>query len=105
MALNKVAPVVPPVPIVQPAILDESTMTPVQPVEPVKPFISPALQAKMDAKKPVQPVIQPVTPAPIVEETKTVIEPAKPIEPVKTPEISDVEKNAQASGVKYAMQN
>lgn len=147
MALNKVAPVVPVTPIQAP-ILDESTMTPVQPVEPVKPFISPALQAKIDAKKGItqkprfvvwedgqvigNPDMTPeeaeaariayeksrgYTSRPVVDEKRMLEDQANAgIQKGETMkqdflkkqwavEISDVEKNAQASGVKYAMQN
>lgn len=87
----------------------------------VKPYISPTLQAKIDAKKtPVTPV-QP-TPAPVTtEEVVTpVVEPVKPVEtkPVEvapvapapvttpvTPELTDIEKQAQATWVKYTMVN
>jgi hypothetical protein len=75
----------------------------------VKPYISPTLQAKIDSKKtPVTPVQ--TTPAPVTtEEVVTpVVEPIKPVEtkPVEVaPVLTDVEKQAQATGVKYAMVN
>lgn len=66
--------------------------------------------------EPVAPVTPPVTPEPIkvepVAPTPTVtpeapkvepVKPATPVTPVQTPELSDVEKNAQSTGVKYTM--
>lgn len=75
----------------------------------VKPYVSPTLQAKIDAKKPPVTPVQP-PPAPVTtEEVKTpVVEPVKPVEtkPVEVPPVlTDAEKQAQATGVKYSMVN
>lgn len=90
-----------------------------------KPFISPTLQSRIDAKNaPVTPVAP--TPAPVIPEpvVTPVVEPVKPVEtvqpivpletkvepvktepvaPIKPVEITDAEKNAQSTGVKYTM--
>lgn len=83
----------------------------------IKPFISPALQAKIDAKNAPTP-----TPAPAVVETAPVETTPAAVtpEPVKTETVntvktettptgevvvSDVEKQAQATGIPYTMEN
>jgi hypothetical protein len=81
----------------------------------IKPVIAPALQAKMDAKKnaiaPVAPVVPtetivPVetTPTPEVVPTEVKAETVTTPTEVKT-EVTDIEKNAQTTGVAYTMEN
>lgn len=74
-----------------------------------KPVISPTLQAKIDAKKtPINPVV-PTTPTPTPEITPVLAGTEKPVEttpitPAPAPtQISEAEKQAQATGVKYKM--
>ncbi len=73
--------------------------------------ITPAMQAKIDAKKNPAPVVQtetiaPVqtTPTPEVVPTEVKTETATTPTEVKT-EVTDIEKNAQATGVAYTMEN
>lgn len=73
--------------------------------------ITPAMQAKIDAKKNPTPIVQtetiaPVetTPTPEVVPTEVKTETTTTPTEVKT-EVTDIEKNAQATGVAYTMEN
>lgn len=72
--------------------------------------ITPAMQAKIDAKKNPAPIVPNETIAP-VETTPTPVVPTEvKTETVTTPtevktEVTDIEKNAQATGVAYTMEN
>ena len=76
--------------------------------------VSPTLQAKIDAKKNGTPAVVPTEVAPVENKpVETVVEtPATEVktETVTTPtevktEVTDIEKQAQATGVAYTMQN
>jgi hypothetical protein len=78
----------------------------------IKPTITPALQAKIDAKKNwvVSAVVPTETIAPVETATPEVVPTEVKAETVTTPtevktEVTDIEKNAQATGVEYTMQN
>lgn len=117
-----------PIPTTTPAVAPVNPVATVAPT-PVQPYIAPKLQAKIDAKKlpeyqlpenvtwvkvtPTAPITTPVTatvppvtptpePTPILAwtETKPVETPVVPVAP-----LSDLEKQAQATGVKYTMQD
>lgn len=128
--IKPVAPVVQPAtqpvqPIVQtpnPDMIDTSTGKPVsespenaqynilpENVTGVK--VSPTLQAKIDAKKN-PPAVVPETIAPVENKPVETVVPTEAVktETVTTPtevktEVTDIEKNAQATGVEYTMQN
>lgn len=72
--------------------------------------VTPFMQAKIDAKKNPTPVVPTETIAPVETPTPEVVPTEVKTETVTTPtevktEVTDIEKNAQATGVAYTMQN